>query len=698
MERSERQLREIFAAGGLLSKVLQPYEERPQQRELGLAVWEAISQGQILVAEAPTGVGKTLAYLIPAAILARQEHEPVVVSSYTRALQDQVLHQELPRLRRLIHPDLCVAVLKGRSNYLCRRRWDLFVTEDGSGAQGRLIVERLAPWVASTQTGDLAEAPDVGRRGAWALARIGGDLRFCRGRECRPETGCFHKLARRAARQADLLIINHSLLLADALTGGILPDYRVLIVDEAHALPDAALEPLTWRIREGLFEERVRLMGGSGEPGFSDRIRSAVRGLPSKVAQQNLKKPIQRFEEDSREALTATRAFFRALAAGPLFPRAGERRRYRQADCDAGLLPAQLDPMLGAIETLLRAGRELARRVEAELPAEGAARGALDLLEAAEGARAELAEELGVLRALLAPTDDDRVYMAEAGTRGGVGLAAMPLNPGPALREHVVLPRASIVFTSATLGAADQFRYFCRQVGLEGGEMIPLQLESPFDLGRQLRIVVPTYAPDPRDEGYGEFLTDSIAKLLSTAACKALVLFTSYQSLSEVAGQLRVDPRVSGFEILAQGRDTSRAGLMERFRQARSAALLGTASFWQGVDFPGQELEMLIVARLPFPVPSDPRAEAIAEELEREGRSSFGEYTLPEAILKLRQGVGRLIRRGDDRGLCVLLDPRIARARYGRTFQAALPVPAETVASETELMTLVASWSQAPKA
>ncbi len=694
MQYSERQLREILQPGGVLSKVLEPYEPRPQQYDLGRAVGEALAYGRILIAEAPTGVGKTLAYLIPAAIHARATHEPVVISSYSRTLQDQVLEQEVPRLRRIVHPDLAVAVLKGRGNYLCRRRWDLFVAEDGSGAQGRQVVERLAPWVASTQTGDLSEAPDVGRREAWALARIAGDARFCRSRECRPETGCFHKLARRNARQADLVIVNHSLLLAHALTGGVLPDFRALIVDEAHALPDAALEPLTWRIRERGFEDRVRLMGGSGEPGYSDRLRAAVRLLPSKVAQQNMQKRLQALEEQSRRALEDTRTFFAALAAGPHFPRAGERRRYRQADCDQGLVPNELDPLLGALETLLRDARDLARRLEAEWPGEGPSREARDLLDAAESARADLAEATEVLKALLAPNDETRVYMAEGTGRGGVGLAAVPLDTGPALREHIVLPQEGVVFTSATLGAADEFGYFCRQVGVEAPEVVALELTSPFDLKRQLRLVVPTYAPDPREGDYARFLASAIARLLGKARRKALVLFTAYQTLREVEALLQSERALDGVAILAQTRETSRSRLMEQFRAAKAGVLLGTASFWQGVDFPGEELEMLIVTRLPFPVPSDPRAEAIGEELEREGRSGFFEYALPEAILKLRQGVGRLIRRADDRGLCVILDARIVRARYGSRFRGALPVPVETVENEEELMRLVAEWAR----
>ncbi len=692
LERGERLLEEILQPGGLLNKVVPSYEVRPQQLEMGRAVLSALQSEHFLVAEAPTGVGKTMAYLVPAGIFAHAMREPIVISSYTKALQDQILRQEVPRLKRLIHPDLEIAVLKGRGNYLCRRRWELFVAEDGAGPDGRQIVEKLSPWVSTTETGDLSEAPELGRRAAWALARISGDARFCRGRQCRPESGCFHKTARRAARRADLVIVNHSLLLADGLTGGILPEHRMLIIDEAHLLPDAALEPLTWRIRERAFEERVRLLGGAGDPGLSDRLRGAIRLLPSKVAQQSLQKSVRSFEEESRRGLEATRQFFAALAGGPGFPGAGERRRYKRRDCDNGLIPGELDPMLSRLKELVRDARGLSRRIEEEVPGTEVPQAIQDYLDAADAIRVELGEEVGILEALIAPEDEGRVYIAESSARGGASLAAVPLDTGPALREHVILPHASITFTSATLGAADDFAYFSRQMGLEGGEAIPMQLQSPFDLAKQILIGIPTYAPDPRQEDYESFLAGTIAAVVEAAPRKMLVLFTSYQTLNAVEKRLAGDSRLQGVRLLAQDRETPRATLMDMFRTAPKAILLGTASFWQGVDFPGRELEVLIVTRLPFPVPSDPRAEAIAEELEQEGRSSFREYALPEAVLKLRQGVGRLIRRAGDRGICLILDPRIARSRYGAAFQEALPVPPVIYEKEEILLTEVGHW------
>lgn len=260
------------------------------------------------------------------------------------------------------------------------------------------------------------------------------------------------------------------------------------------------------------------------------------------------------------------------------------------------------------------------------------------------------------------------------------------------MREHLLERHTAVVFTSATLAAADDFAYFSGQVGLERGEPNTLQLESPFDLNGQLLTVVPSYAVDPRREGYEAFLGETIERLVTEVGRKTLVLFTSYQTLHAVREDLEARDALGEVHLLAQSKERSRTRLIELFRDADRAVLLGTATFWQGVDFPGRELEMLVVTRLPFPVPTDPRVEAISQELEQEGRSSFQDYVLPEAVLRMRQGVGRLIRRSDDRGVCVVLDPRLMRARYGAMFCSALPSAPLPVDSPAELLRRVREW------
>jgi len=692
MNRSHRRLEEILSVGGLIAKVVPGYDARPQQLELGRAVLDCLAGERVLVAEAPTGVGKTLAYLVPAALHARETREPVVISSYTRALQDQILDQEAPRLRRLIHPDLGVVTLKGRGNYLCRRRWELFLAEEGSGPDGRWAVDLLEAWVFSTKTGDFAEAPDLGPRAAWVQRRIGGEARFCRSRGCRPESGCFHKAARRAAREADLVVVNHSLLLADAAGNGILPEHRALIVDEAHLLPDAALDQLTVRVSERSLTERVRLMGGAGEPGASDRLRRAARLLPSRVAGSQLGARAREIEELSAPAMAAVRAFGEALRGHPEFPAPGGRRRYGAGAPLGDFPPPAYDALLAAVDPLREAARDLLRELTAETQPADPAGEIADLLEASGGWIEELDEEMDALSALLAGDARNRVHYLELGGREGATLSVVPLETGPPIRELLLERHGAVVFTSATLAVKEDFTHFAGQVGLEPGEPATLRLESPFALERQLLALVPTYGVDPRRPGYAGFLAEALKELAAEVPHKMLALFTAYETLAQSASALRELGLEPGMELLVQSREGARAQLIERFRAAPRALLLGTASFWHGVDFPGEQLELLAVTRLPFPVPTDPRVEALAELLAEQGRSGFEERALPEAVLRFRQGIGRLIRRRSDRGVCVILDPRIVRAPYGQRFLDALPAAPRGVDSPEALRAAVREW------
>ncbi len=694
MRGGAQRVTEILGEGGLLAKVVDGYDWRPAQLEMGRAVWDAFARERILLVEAPTGVGKTMAYLVPAALHARRHHEPVVVSSYTRTLQDQILLQEAPRLRRLIHPDLRIVSLKGRSNYLCKRGWELFVAEEGSGADGRRVVDRLSEWVYATESGDFSEAPDFGGRAAWVLARIGGDARFCRSRLCRAETGCFHKQARRAAHDAQIVVVNHSLLLADALGGSVLPEHRALIVDEAHLLPDAALEPLSLRVSRRSLLDKIGLIGGAGEPGVSDRVRRALRGLPGRVASRNLTRRVRDLEEQTRMTLGLARGFWLGLAATPGFPPEGERRRYGAGPGLDALLPRETDACLDAVAALCETGRRLVEEAATERPAAAGGEEYEDSLEAAQVSIGELEEEIETLRKLLAPDARDRVYCLEVSASEGPALSAVPLNPGPAIRALILDRHAAVVMTSATLTATSGFDYIAAQLGLGPGEAKTAQLPSPFHLPEQLRTFVPTYAADPRGPGYVAGLADTIGRLARAVPHKTLALFTARETLAAVAAALAPMDGLADVEILAQGRDGTRAQLVERFRRASRAVLLGTASFWHGVDFPGEELELLIVTRLPFPVPVDPRVEAISAALEENGLSSFTNYALPEAVLRFRQGLGRLIRRASDRGVCVVLDPRLVRANYGRDFAAVLPAPPEEVATPEALIAGVRQWLQ----
>ncbi len=696
MKREQRLLTEILKNNGLLAKVVSGYEARPQQLEMGRFILDSMDMKRILIVEAPTGVGKTMAYLVPAALYARNKHEPVIISSYTRALQDQILNQDGPRLKRLIHPDLKITALKGRANYLCRRRWEMFVLEEGSGPNGQWVVEKMDKWVQTTRTGAFSEGPDLGPRSGWVYARIGGHPRFCRSRLCHADSGCFHKVARREARSADLVVVNHSLLVIDALGGGILPDYETLIIDEAHALPTAALDPLSIMVTEKGLDDRIRLLGGVGEPGASDRMRRALRQMPSKVGAQNLKGEVSKFEGQVRETLKDGRTFFAALRANQAFPREGERARYNRENSLGNLFGAETDNFLEKTQGLILSGGNLIEKISAEYMAGSVPDDVQDILDACEMLIDELEGDVGSLRDLLDPDDQGNVNIMESSPGFGAVLASIPLDPGPAIREHLLDAKSAVTLTSATVTTGDDFSYFSRQVGLEAGEPVVLQLPSPFDLQNQLMVMTPSFAVDPRQAGYSTFLSQTVADLAEGIKRKMLVLFTSYRLLQEVKESLTTSPQMKGISLLVQSREKSRSRLAQEFRDEERAVLLGTASFWQGIDFPGDELEILVVTRLPFPVPTDPRVEAISENMERDGRSSFREFSLPEAVLKMRQGIGRLIRRADDRGVCLMLDPRVMRAGYGNVFRAAMPVKPVTVTTPAEMLTQTREWLVPP--
>ncbi len=694
MRRQEKLLQEIFAPAGLLGKVLDSYEPRPQQGEMAMEVLQALFQNGILIVEAPTGVGKTLAYLVAAALFARARKQPVVVSSYTKALQDQILEREAPRLRRLIHPDLRIVALKGRGNYLCRRRWDLFVQEEGSTADGHWAVDLLEPWVNTTKTGDFAEAPPLGRRARWLLSRISSDARFCSSPECTAAGGCFYKKARAEADAAEIIVVNHALLMTHAAHGPVLPECAAVIVDEAHMLPEAAVEPFSQIASEKELLEACRAMGGMGEPGVSDRIRKAARLIRSKEAREEVLGSVAALEEMTKLAEMNVTSFFEMLRrigrTGPdqrlVLPHIERLDRIREVEFDG--LTSGLDTALQSGLKLLERFRDAVDEGDRDLEA---------LCDDTEVLLGNLAERIETLEALADPDESNRVRFIDRTREDDIRLCAVPLEVGPLIREHLLESVDSIVLTSATLSDARGFEYFGSLVGVEGQEcgghwVKYKKFDSPFDYANQLKVLVPAYAPDPREPGYEEFLAEEIEGLVGAAGRKSLALFTSYGTLAQVASLLQRSRGLSGFRILVQSRDSERSQIIEAFRAPGKALLLGTATFWYGVDFPGEDLELLIMTRLPFSVPTDPRLETLRERWAERGLDVFSGRMLPEAVLRFRQGLGRLIRGSSDRGVAAILDPRVLRARYSAAFRRVLPSSPQVVDSPAEMQAAVRAW------
>jgi ATP-dependent DNA helicase DinG len=600
---------EHFGPSGRLAATLPGFEARAGQAALADAVAEALEAEENLLAEAGTGTGKSLAYLLPALASGKR----VVVATATKALQEQLLNKDVPAAARALSREFDVAVLKGRQNYLCRRSVDgvgqlggLFRTDEDAAAY-----ERLSEWIESTETGDRAELAFEPTATLWAELAVGADR--CAGRRCPNVNTCFAEAARERAGSAELVTANHALYFADLAVRartdglGILPDHDAVVFDEAHRLEEAAA---SW------FGGRISLA----------RLRQLARDVERYCREQSATPPARALAELDRAGADLIAAFD---------PRVG-RRRLRADDRDA------LDAHGRGL------ARALTRLVDA-LAGKGEDGDAL--------ARRGLAA-IADLEACVTLGDPDRVAWAEPGT-----LAWAPVDVSDSLREALWTEGPTAVLVSATLEA----QFLRARLGLD--EARELSLPSPFDYREQALVYVPSRFPEPRSTGYYGRLAEEVVALCNLSRGRALVLTSSYRALDELVERARA--RLS-FPVLVQG-DAPRERLLEQFRDNVDSVLFATATFWQGVDVQGESLSLLVVDKLPFAAPGDPLVEARCERIARGGGDWFADYALPSAILQLRQGFGRLIRGHADEGVVAILDSRLHTRSYGRRFLDALP-------------------------
>jgi predicted DnaQ family exonuclease/DinG family helicase len=649
----------VFSSDGPLARGLAGYEDRPQQRALAAAIEGAFRDGGALVAEAGTGVGKSLAYLVPA-IGRALVGERVIVSTHTLPLQDQLVRKDLPALQAALGSDVEIAVLKGRSNYLCPRRWQSFRGLVATRDEARLFLKTLV-WRIATSTGDRAELNLLGTESdLWG--RVSADDETCDARRCaRVAGGCYLQRAREAAARAGIVVTNHALLLQDArMRGALLPETDHLVVDEAHRLEDVATDAFGLAL-----EDRV-LRRALDRVAHSSAVTSALRDDRALVA-----------EEVRRETLSAHERGAEVFAA----------------------LAAVLEP-LGATEDKLRVTAGVRASDERWLPVELASERLADALAGIavaaerlgslttdEDEQADLKSALGELggeqlalrRGVHQPRAGDIVWI-ERSSSGAVSLRVAPSYLGDALRNGLVAPRRSAVFTSATLAVAGSFDFALERFGLTNIGYAQ-EFGSPFRYDEQAILIVPDDGALPSDPAFAEETAQTIAEIGHALDGRTLALFTAHGSMRDVAALLG-PLEESGIAVLTQGIDGSRRALLERFAAGR-AVLLGTQSFWEGVDLPGDLLRCVVIARLPFAVPDDPLVQGRAERYE----DPFAEFQVPQAALRLRQGFGRLIRTRTDRGAVVLLDRRAIMREYGARMLASLPdarlhrVPRDEVAA-----------------
>lgn len=667
----EAQVTEALSPGGRLAMRWPGYEQRDAQLALAGDLARTIARGGVLLAEAPTGIGKSVAYLLPAVLHARATGERVLIATATRSLQDQLVERDLPALLTALGESMPFACLKGKQNYVCTRALEM---ASGEGAEEEEVIEDLRAWAAADDVGDLDRfpAPDAEsfRR---VRARVATDPSSCSGATCRRARECFWARARRRASEVKLVVVNHALLARAAEADGMLPDPDVLIVDEAHRLEGVLSAQLERSVSRHRIEELFRLMGalrgGRRAGGLLSRARTvALPLLESGVRREGLHGDLERLAARIEEARADFEALFSRLvlpaegAAGPY----GRRARHRSME---DLLGRDLQPLEVALEHASVFADALLRASTAVMAADAGAVGE------------ELASELELVSARWRQLGDDLTQLAGAEDRAWVywrsqsreakqaELRGAPVWVGEHARRLVLARPRAVVLTSATLASDGDFGWLAERLGLADG-LLPHEAvshPSPFELARQMRCLV--------YDGEGDevaIVTDVVSALARETGRNILVLLTAHERMRRVRRDLAA--RLPGDVPLAAQDVDGPAGLLaERFRGTRGGVLLGVQSLWEGVDFPGEALEVLVVAKLPFSVPDDPLVEARGERLRELGRDPFRHDAVPEAVVRFRQGVGRLIRRGDDRGVLVVCDPRLMNARYRKPFLAALP-------------------------
>ena len=638
-------VRTIFSEKGLLSKA-HNFEFRPQQQEMAAGVARALEEDRHLVVEAGTGVGKSLAYLAPAILFALEQHKKAIISTHTINLQEQLLNKDIPILKKVLPVEFEAALMKGRQNYICPRRLERALQSSKELFTGpeENELQRIAEWAARTRDGTLSDISLEPDPKVWT--QVCSEAHICTQKTCGQNPRCFYQQARKRLLAADVIVLNHTLLFMllgspqeqEARESGFLFPNDFVIFDEAHTVEQVASKQIGITVSQyGLRSTIQRLYNARTRKGLFTVTRDA-EGVRL-----------------AADLIDEVEKFFGAVELASDF-RKGREFRVRDVD----LVP---DTITGRLVALQARVAEVMKRADDEILKAELQEFGRRIRDAREG--------IAIFLEQAAP---QHVYWVErtGKTAQLLSLNAAPVNLAPVLRRMIFRDNANCVMTSATLSVGrPDLAYFRERIGAT--EADALQLGSPFDFQKQMKIFVVQKMPDPRDADYAKQLEHWIAHFVQKTDGCAFVLFTSYRDMQRVAGEMEKFFADNKLNLLMQGAGTPRTQLLEQFKSTARSVLFGTDSFWSGVDVPGDALSNVIITRLPFAVPDTPLIEAKLELIQEKGGDAFTQYSLPEAILKLRQGVGRLIRTKTDRGIVVILDNRIVTKPYGRAFMQALP-------------------------